>query len=135
MIEASRGPRRHAPLSATIARMSEFRRRSLLLAALLPAAVPEGGMVRAWLDFWSGVGYVVDAMHAQGYDARLCQSPFGWRVEFCRTQVNTLPKWVGTASAAAPWRAVQRAACPASAPSPRLWPTTAPRPAPTAARF
>lgn len=31
-------------------------------------------MIRVWLDSWSGVGYVVDAMTALslGYDARLC---------------------------------------------------------------
>jgi hypothetical protein len=67
-------------------------------------------MLQAWLDSWAGAGHVVDAMHDLGYDARLCQSPFGWRAEFCRTQVNPLPRWIGTASDAALWRAVQRAA-------------------------
>jgi hypothetical protein len=42
------------------------RERSLLtttlVVALLPPDVPEGHMLRAWLDTWSGVGHVLDAM-------------------------------------------------------------------------
>jgi len=30
------------------------------VGALLPKGVPEGRMVRSWLDSWSGVGHVVD---------------------------------------------------------------------------
>jgi hypothetical protein len=56
------------------------RRRSLLttalVGALLPADVPEGRLMRAWLDNWEGVGHVVDAMHEQAYKVRLMQSSF-----------------------------------------------------------
>jgi hypothetical protein len=70
-----------------------------LVGALLPAEVPEGHIVRAWLDSWSGAGHVVEAMHEQGYHERLMRSPFVWRAKFCRVAAD-----------AAPWRAVQRAA-------------------------
>jgi hypothetical protein len=33
-----------------------------LVGALLPPDVPEGHMLRAWLDTWSGVGHVLEAM-------------------------------------------------------------------------
>jgi hypothetical protein len=81
-----------------------------LVGALLPADVPEGRMVRSWLDSWSGVGHVLDAMHDAGYNVRLFQSPFVWWAEFCRDEINPLPRWIGRAHDAAPWRAVQRAA-------------------------
>jgi hypothetical protein len=81
-----------------------------LVGALLPKEVPEGQTIRAWLDSWAGVGHVVDAMHAEGYNVRLLRSPFVWRAEFCRDEVNPLPRWLGMAADAAPWRAVQRAA-------------------------
>jgi hypothetical protein len=35
-----------------------------LVGALLPPDVPEGHMLRGWLDSWSGVGHVLDAMTA-----------------------------------------------------------------------
>ena len=100
----------------------EFRRRELqlrttpnllttaLVGALLPADVPEGRMVRAWLDSWAGVGQVVDTMHASGYNVRLFQSPFYWWAEFCRDEVNPVSRWTGRNHDAAPWRAGQRAA-------------------------
>jgi hypothetical protein len=47
-----------------------------LVGALLPQDVPEGRMMRAWLDSWAGIGHVVDAMHAEGYNLRLMRSPF-----------------------------------------------------------
>ena len=81
-----------------------------LVGALLPADVPEGRMIRSWLDSWAGVGHVVEAMRAEGYNARLTQSPFVWWAEFCRDEVNPVPRWFGRASDATPWRAVQRAA-------------------------
>jgi hypothetical protein len=88
--------------------------RSLLTAALvaaqLPAGVPEANMLRAWLDSWSGAGHVVVAMHDLGYNARLTQSPFVWWAEFCQDEVNPLPRWLGRGSDATPWRAVQQAA-------------------------
>jgi hypothetical protein len=33
-----------------------------LVGALLPADVPEGHTIRAWLDSWAGVGHVVEAV-------------------------------------------------------------------------
>jgi hypothetical protein len=81
-----------------------------LVGALLPAEVLEGRMVRAWLDSWAGLGHVVDAMHASGYNVRLMQSPFTWWAEFCRDEVNPVARWMGRNHDAAPWRAVQRAA-------------------------
>jgi hypothetical protein len=79
-----------------------------LVGALLPQDVPEGRMMRAWLDSWAGIGHVVDAMHAEGYNLRLMRSPF-W-AEFCRNEVNPLPRWMGRKHDFTPWRAVQRAA-------------------------
>ena len=38
-----------------------------LVGALLPPAGPEGHMLRSWLDSWSGVGRVLDAMTAAGH--------------------------------------------------------------------
>jgi hypothetical protein len=38
------------------------------------------------------------------------QSPFVWWAEFCRDEVNPLPKWIGRGSDPVPWRAVQRGA-------------------------
>jgi vacuolar-type H+-ATPase catalytic subunit A/Vma1 len=32
-------------------------------------------MLRGWLDSWSGVGHVVEAMHDLGYDVRLSSDP------------------------------------------------------------
>ena len=67
-------------------------------------------MVRSWLDSWAGVGHVVDAMHAIGYNVHLFQSPFCWWAEFCRDEVTPVARWTGQAHDAAPWRALQRAA-------------------------
>jgi hypothetical protein len=80
-----------------------------LVAAILPENVPEAGMLRAWFDSWSDAGHVIEAMHDLGYDVRLMQSPFCWWAEFWY-EVNPLPKWLGRAGDAQPWRAVQRAA-------------------------
>jgi hypothetical protein len=38
-----------------------------LVGALLPPDVPEGNILRSWLDSWSGVGHVLDAMTATGH--------------------------------------------------------------------
>ena len=81
-----------------------------LVGALLPKDLPEGHMVRAWLDSWSGVGHVVDAMHAVGYNGSLFQSPFAWWAEFIRDEVTPIAQRTGRNHDAAPWRAVQRAA-------------------------
>jgi hypothetical protein len=94
--------------------MPDGTRRNLLttalVGALLPADVPEGHVIRAWLDSWSGVGHVVESMRAIGYNARLTESPFVWWAEFCRDEVNPVPRWIGRAHHATPWRAVQWAA-------------------------
>ena len=56
-----------------------------LVGALLPSDVPEGHMLRSWLDTWAGVGHVLDAMTAAGhYVVELRQSVFGWRAQFHR---------------------------------------------------
>jgi hypothetical protein len=81
-----------------------------LVAAQLPETVPEVGMLRSWLDSWSGAGHIAEAMHDLGYNARLTQSPFVWWAEFCRDEVNPVTPWIGRAGDAAPWRAVQQAA-------------------------
>jgi len=95
--------------------MSDLSRRSSLLTtalvgALLPKDVPEGQMVRAWLDSWAGLGHVVDAMHDAGYNVSLFQSPFTWWAEFIRDEVTPIAKRTGRNHDALPWRAVQRAA-------------------------
>ncbi len=41
-------------------------------------------MLRSWLDSWSGVGHVLDAMKAAGHHVELRQSVIGWRAEFYR---------------------------------------------------
>jgi hypothetical protein len=41
-------------------------------------------MLRSWLDSWSGVGHVLDAMTAASHHVELRQSVFGWRAEFHR---------------------------------------------------
>ena len=81
-----------------------------LVGALLPKDVPEGQMVRSWLDSWAGVGQVVNAMRALDYDLRLEHTPFCWWAEFCRSQIAPLPRWYGRNHDATPWRAVRRAA-------------------------
>ena len=48
---------------------------ALVRTLVLKELVPEGQMVRAWLDSWSGIGHVVDAMHAIGYNV----DPLPWR--------------------------------------------------------
>jgi hypothetical protein len=55
-----------------------------LVGPLLPPDVPEGHMLRSWLDSWSGVGHILDAMTAAGHHVELRQSVFGWRAEFHR---------------------------------------------------
>jgi hypothetical protein len=90
------------------------RRRNLLatalVGALLPKEVPEGHIVRAWLDSWSGIGHVAETMHEVGYDVRLSRSVFCWTADFCRSEVSQLPMRYGWNHDATPWRAVQRAA-------------------------
>ena len=45
-------------------------------------------MLRGWLDSWSGVGHVLDAMTAAGHHVELRQSVFGWRAEFYRDAIQ-----------------------------------------------
>jgi hypothetical protein len=73
-----------------------------LAIASLRDDVPERRMLCAWLDSWSGVREVIDAMNGHGYNVRLSQSPFGWWAEFCRSRVSTLPKWLGQGHDAEP---------------------------------
>lgn len=67
-------------------------------------------MVRSWLDSWSGIGHVIEAMHDGGYDVRLSRSVFAWTADFARSEVSQLPRRTGWNHDATPWRAVQRAA-------------------------
>ena len=79
-----------------------------LVGALLPPDVPEGHMLRGWLDTWSGVGHVLDAMGAAAYHMELRQSVFGWRAEFHREAMqHSLSTWAGVGTDVLPWRAVQ----------------------------
>jgi hypothetical protein len=81
---------------------------AVLVGALLPADVPEGQMLRAWLDTWSGAGDVLDAMGAAGYHVELRQSVFGWRAEFHREAMqHSRSTWAGVGTDVLPWRAVQ----------------------------
>jgi len=64
-------------------------------------------MLRGWLDTWSGVGHVLDAMPAAGYHVELRQSVFGWRAEFHREALqHSRSTWAGVGTDMAPWRAV-----------------------------
>jgi hypothetical protein len=72
--------------------MRHSHKRSLLttalVVALLPPDVPEGHFLRSWLDTWSGVGHVLDAMTTAGYHVEVRQSVFGWRAEFYREAMH-----------------------------------------------
>src|SRR5262245_54747237 len=78
----------------------------------MPATVPEGHILRAWLDSWAGIGHVTTGRARQGHDLQLTRyGNDGWRATFftagrehALTQ-NTTSAWEQT-----PWRAVQRAA-------------------------
>jgi hypothetical protein len=65
-------------------------------------------MLRAWLDTWSGVGHILDAMTAAGHHVELRQSVFGWRAEFHREAMqHSRSTWAGVGTDLLPWRAVQ----------------------------
>jgi hypothetical protein len=83
---------------------------TVLIAAQFPDSVSEARMICGLLDSWSGVGHVVETMHDLGYDVRLTRSPFVWWAEFCRDDVNPVPRWLGQGHVATLWRAVQYAA-------------------------
>jgi hypothetical protein len=82
-----------------------------LVGALLPPDVPEGQILRGWLDTWSGIGHVLDAMTTAGYYVELRQSVFGWRAEFYREAMqHSRSTWAGVGTDPFPWRAVQMGA-------------------------
>jgi hypothetical protein len=82
-----------------------------LVGALLPPDIPEGHMLRSWLDSWSGVGHILDAMTAAGHHVELRQSVFGWRAEFYRESMqHSRSTWAGVGTDPLPWRAVQMGA-------------------------
>jgi hypothetical protein len=100
------------------------RRRSRLLTALglvlgmtsehgpSPVRRPPSARIdilRQWLDSWEGIGDIVEAMHALGYDLELHQFPNGWQATFYFSSVpHTLQGSAGWAASA--WSAVQKAA-------------------------
>jgi hypothetical protein len=55
---------------------SHTRRATALVGALLPPDVPEGHILRSWLDSWSDVGHVLDAMTAAGSEILETWSPY-----------------------------------------------------------
>jgi hypothetical protein len=81
-----------------------------LVGALLPPDVPEGHMLRGWLDSWSGVGHVLDAMTAAGHHVELRQSVFGWRAEFYREAMqHARATWAGVGWSVTPmWMSSRR---------------------------
>lgn len=93
------------------------RRRSLLATALvvgtlLPAAMSEARMLRAWLDTWTGIGDVTVGMDRHGHDLQLTKyANHGWRATFYVLGIEHAPtSSTGSAWESTPWRAVQRAA-------------------------
>src|SRR5262245_42532210 len=89
-------------------------RRSLLttalVGALLPKDVPEGKVLRAWLDSWAGIGHVTTGMARQGHDLQLTRyGDEAWRATFYVSgrahSLVTATAWEKT-----PWRAVHKAA-------------------------
>jgi hypothetical protein len=92
------------------------RRRAVLTAAVGFALLPsrsdqrEVGMLRRWLDTWTGLGLVVVGMARQGYDLQLTRyAEQGWRANFHAAGIAHSVV-VGSGWAPTPWRAVQRAA-------------------------
>ena len=89
------------------------RRRALLTAALgflqLQEALPEGALLRRWLDTWGGVGDLITGLTRQGLDVELRQFPHGWRVNLYPSGIAH-SVLVATAWEPTPWQAVQQAA-------------------------
>ena len=91
-------------------------RRALLTAAvgfaLLPVRhdQPEVGVLRRWLDTWTGLGLVTVGMARQGYDLLLTRyAEQGWRANFYPAGIaHSVVS--GSGWAPTPWQAVQRAA-------------------------
>src|SRR3989449_11272694 len=68
--------------------------------------------VHGWLNTGSGIGHVVAGMARQGYDLELRRyDGQGWRAMFFPSGFeHSLTSHAGSAWAASPWAAVQRAA-------------------------
>jgi hypothetical protein len=99
------------PVSSPDALASHTLLTTALVGALLPPDVPGGYMLRSWMDSWSGVGHVLDAMTASGHHVELRQSVFGWRAEFYREAMqHSRSTWAGVGTDPLPWRAVQMGA-------------------------
>jgi hypothetical protein len=91
-------------------------RRSRLTAALgflqLEPRAPELRLLHRWLDSWSGIGLIVVGMSHQGFQVSVGEHGAGqWIAVFYSGRGGHEPvAGAGTAQAATPWRAVQRAA-------------------------
>jgi len=88
------------------------RLRAALAAVLIRAHAPELGLIHRWLDSWSGIGLVVVGMTHQGFQVSLGEHGAGqWIGVFYRGHGGHEPvAAAGTAQAATPWEATQRAA-------------------------
>jgi hypothetical protein len=88
------------------------RLRAALGLLRLPPTEPELQLVHRWLDSWSGIGLIVVGMARQGYQVSLGEHGAGqWIAVFYGGRGGHEPvAAAGTAQAATPWRAVQRAA-------------------------
>jgi hypothetical protein len=73
---------------------------------------PELQLLHRWLDSWSGIGLIVAGMTHQGFQVSVGEHGAGqWIAVFYSGRGGHQPvAAAGTAQAAAPWRAVQRAA-------------------------
>jgi hypothetical protein len=88
------------------------RLRAALATVLIRAHTPELALVHRWLDSWSGLGLVVVGMQRQGFRLSLGDHGAGrWIAIFYGGHGGHQPiTAAGTAQAATPWQAVQRAA-------------------------
>ena len=79
-----------------------------LVGALLPKDVPEGRMVRSWLDTWAGIGHAAVGMARQGCDLALTTyAGEHWRATFYVMGRGHAPTGsTGIAWERTPWRAV-----------------------------
>ena len=75
----------------------------------LPPRAPELGLLRRWLDTWSGIGLIVVGMTYQGFQVSLGEHGASqWIAVFYSGQGgHESVAAAGTAQAATPWRAVQ----------------------------
>jgi len=91
-------------------------RRVTLRAALgfagLESCAQELRILHAWLDTWRGIGDVVAGMARQDFDLELRRfNGRGWRATFFPSGFeHSFTSTAGSAWAATPWHAVQRAA-------------------------